>query len=539
MARVFYLPVRPTFLFFSLALSLDTFLELNEKTHHLTRLVFTSHQNSKEIVPLLFKKNKTEEEKEVFSLRLKKMKQDFVSIKDDLQAISRNLIIPGTMRYKKEITSTLELMERYEKFLPQVDDFLAKEGKRKYLVLFANNRELRPGGGFIGSFGVLTMEDMTFQELKVYDVYDADGQLKVHYDPPEPIRTHLGQPHWFLRDSAFSADFFENYEKAKFFLEKEMGFTDFDGGILLTSSAIENILAAYGNLELPDFKESVTKKNFYIKAQINAEARFFPGSTAKKNFLGSVARQILIQMDQVSTIQLIKEVKKSFDEKQMVAYFENPKIQNILDSLYWSGRVIDPNCPNRLGTCTTDYVFPVEANLGVNKANYFVNRSYNLKTEISENGIINHEIQIRWKNDSPADTFPGGSYRNYFQLFLPLGTTIDKITKDGVFVEKYDQQLDEFKRIGFVIEIKPKTISEIKVRYHLAEKIAIGTSTLQLIIQKQTGNSNSDFTLQIILPTNIHILNHNFSALVKDREILYNTSLSADKVFFIEMAKEK
>ena len=34
------------------------------------------------------------------------------------------------------------------------------------------------------------------------------------------------------------------------------------------------------------------------------------------------------------------------------------------------------------------------------------------------------------------------------------------------------------------------------------------------------------------------LVNQNFSALVKNNQILYNTELSADKIFFIELLKD-
>jgi len=113
---------------------------------------------------------------------------------------------------------------------------------------------------------------------------------------------------------------------------------DFAGAILLTTTAIQNIIEAFGNVYIPDYEENVNKDNFYIKAQLYSEKDFFPGSTQKKSFLGSVARQILINIENVPSIQLFKKFKKSLDEKQIVIYFDSQKIQSQFDSLYWSAR---------------------------------------------------------------------------------------------------------------------------------------------------------------------------------------------------------
>ena len=80
-------------------------------------------------------------------------------------------------------------------------------GHKIYLLLLQNNMELRPTGGFIGSVGLLDLQDGKMNNLDILDVYTIDGQLKGHVDPPDPIRKYFNQPNWFLRDSNFDPDF--------------------------------------------------------------------------------------------------------------------------------------------------------------------------------------------------------------------------------------------------------------------------------------------------------------------------------------------
>ncbi len=47
----------------------------------------------------------------------------------------------------------------------------AKDGEEKtFMLLFQNNMELRPGGGYIGSFGILKMQDGQVKELATHDL---------------------------------------------------------------------------------------------------------------------------------------------------------------------------------------------------------------------------------------------------------------------------------------------------------------------------------------------------------------------------------
>ena len=81
--------------------------------------------------------------------------------------------------------------------------------------------ELRPGGGFLGSFGVFEIGNYSIGDIKVYDIYDADGQLTVHLDPPKPIAEYLSVPHWFFRDSNFSLTSLPITKKLYFFWKKK------------------------------------------------------------------------------------------------------------------------------------------------------------------------------------------------------------------------------------------------------------------------------------------------------------------------------
>ncbi len=525
---------------FSLAAPFDNLFSVNEKIASFLNHSDIVYQNLSQMISLFFKKDKTPEEKNVFSGNLISLKSGLDNLSEDMGFLNQKIpaFLSNQQKLKEDISQANELIKKTTKLLPQMEELLGKNSTKKYLLLFANNMEIRPGGGFIGSFGVLTIKDFTLEDLKIYDVYDADGQLTGHVDPPAAIRKYLDQPHWFLRDSAFSGDFTENYKAALFFLKKEMNLNDFNGAILLTTSAIQNILRGYEKFYLPDYNEMITADNFYIKAQVYSEKSFFPGSTQKKSFLGAIARYLLSNLEGASYMQIGKGIKKSLDEKQMVVYFDDIKSQDLIDSFYWSGKIIYPQCPQNLNNCFADYIFPLDANLGVNKANFYINRMMEVNISFDKDGYLHNKIMLRYKNESPKTVFPGGPYKNYFQLLFPVDTVIKQVTKNDVFVEDLDQSVDQLKKIGFLFTLLPQSTADIKVEYQSTTKLEKGRSYYQLLIQKQIGYGNNDMILHINLPKNIHLINQNFSPLVKDSQILYNSQLSTDKVFFLELLKE-
>jgi hypothetical protein len=92
--------------------------------------------------------------------------------------------------------------------------------------------------------------------------------------------------------------------------------------------------------------------------------------------------------------------------------------------------------------------------------------------------------------------------------------------------------------VGFLIEIPPQGKKTISITYTSSIRFKPGKATYQLVLQKQIGALSHDVHFSLQLPSDMNLLNTNFSPLVKNNLILYNTDLSTDRVFFIELLKE-
>jgi len=531
---------QPIYLFFGIGIATNNFVDFTIESQELLSLSLQINHLGKDLLTKINQKLQNETE---FKNLLQQINFLNLLLRKSEEKINRlaqkaPFFVKKNKKFQEKMKEINFFITTANKIIPYLPSFLGEQKQKRYLILFANNRELRPGGGFIGSFAIADFYQLHLNNFTIYDVYDADGQLKVHIEPPLPIAQYLHQPHWFLRDSAFSVDFPTNCNQAQFFLEKEMNFSNFDGCILITTTAVEKILSSFGDLYIPDYKEKVNSQNFYLKAQLYSEKNFFPGSIQKKSFLNAVSDQVLINLEKVSLSNLLLNLKNALEEKQIVLYFSDEKIQKIIDSFFWSGRLTIPHCVDEKKNCINHLLFPFDANLGVNKADYFVNRSFYLTTTINYAGEINNLLTLIYQNTSPSEIFPGGTYKNYFQIYLPPTSEIKSITKNGILVEDYQQDNEyQLKKIGFYFEVPPKRTTEIKIQYRLSQSLVKGKNIFQLVVEKQIGANNKDFFWRIILPPNITPATNNFSPLVKDNEIIYNTILTTDKIFFIELIK--
>lgn len=539
LAHIMYVPVRPLYLLFSLAQTPEDLFYINTVSSHLIittkRMVTVSSQFTR----LVFQSNRTEQTARNTRASFDVLETLLSAIEEDVVALYRKIpsfvLLPSM---KKTAEDGIAHLQKTKKMMAHLPVLLGEQDNQKILLLFANNMELRPGGGFIGSFGVLNLHYFGLEQITIYDVYDADGQLVAHVEPPVPIRQYLGQPHWYLRDSAFFPDFTDTYKQAEFFLDKELGMSGWTGSVLITTSAVKEMIGAFHDIYLPDYHDHITKDNFYIKTQNYAEHDFFPGSTQKKSFLSTLTKQLFSQLEHANAFTLGNALIQAFDQKNMVAHSDIDSVQSTLNDLYWSGQVASPFCPPSQPNCYSDYQFALDANLGVNKANFYIDRSYNVQTTIDMNGLVTTTMTLTYKNSALADVYPGGTYVNYFQVLLPLDARILSVATDEMRLSSYDSQSGANKSIGFLLNIPPQTTKTVSIRYTSSALYKKGKAVYQLVLQKQIGAFSNDLALTVTLPQNMHLINTNFSPLVKNSQIHYNTDLSTDRVFFIELLKE-
>lgn len=414
-------------------------------------------------------------------------------------------------------------------------DLLGFNKTQSYLILFQNNMELRPGGGFIGSYGVLNIKNGRIQKFNIHDVYDADGQLKGHVEPPFAIRRYLPQVHWYLRDSNFDVDFRRNASLAAFLLNEEMG-EKVDGVITVDISFIKDLLKVVGPVYVSDYKENVNADNLYITTQTHAEKNFFPGSTQKKDFLRSLFNSTEVLMSTKKDLPYLKLMELTVDsinKKHLMFAVSDPTIQSLftvnkMSSSLWDNRENSEEVVN-------DYLGFSEANLGVNKANYKIKRKINQELIINDKGDASVKTSIAYLNNNKKGEWPGGDYKNYLRIILPNGTELSKIIVDGkeekilpaitdpikyeaknfkplsgLEVEKYYQ---EDKTIyGFLINVSAESSKTIEYYYLLPKRAAVDLPTFSYSnkIFKQPGTEEGRFNFSLVFPESFKVLKTEF-----------------------------
>jgi len=392
-------------------------------------------------------------------------------------------------KLKRSVTTTKAL-------LATAPDVIGIGGRRKYAVLFQNNMELRATGGFIGSFAILSFENGKLYDMPIYDVYDADGQLKGHVEPPAAIKDILGEANWYLRDSNFDPDFPTSARRAEWFIKKSLN-QDLDGTIAVNVNTLVSLLRAVGPIVVADYNETISGDNLYERAQFHAEVNFFPGSTQKKEFLSTVANSLFAALPTLGGnlgLKAVEALSNTVEEKDTLVSLTSQATEHIFQTFGWNGQVSDLPCPTSL-TCHKDYAMVVDSNFGVNKANYFIKRNIEEVITFDKNLAVSHVLRVSYHNTSTSTAWPAGTYKNYQRLYLPVGSNITGITVgDKQLTSKEYAIASEHGKlvVSYLVLVPVNDKTEVVVEYSMPQLPQETELLYTWYWQKQPGTSSDD-----------------------------------------------
>lgn len=387
-----------------------------------------------------------------------------------------------------------ELISNASKIATTLSDLLGVDKTKTYLVLFQNNMELRPTGGFIGSFALVSFSGGKLGEVSVQDVYSADGQLKGHIEPPQPIKKYLNEANWFLRDSNWDPDFPTSAERAEWFLDKEID-VPVDGVIALDLNVVKDLLQSVGPIYLSDYQTQISYDNFYEKTQAEAEHNFFAGSTRKASFITALAKEMissLVLNKERSKADIAKIIYHNLEGRHIQIFLHNSLAKEAIADFNWDGAFNYQKCT---GNCFSDFMGLVEANLGVNKSNYYVERKYSLSVNLGE-GLIKKNLSVTYKNNADLAMGNSGIYKVYSRLAVPLNSEVDFVKIGDSELQPDIETVSGRKEVGFYFELPPSQTKTINISWQVTPQLSLGRGGEYLIyIRKQAGTSSEPISI--------------------------------------------
>jgi hypothetical protein len=386
---------------------------------------------------------------------------------------------------------------------------LGFEHPNTVLFLFLNNAELRPGGGFVGSYGVVTFDHGVPTALKVGDTQLLDDAAPTTFriPAPQPLITYLQQPRWFFRDANWSPDFVTSAQRTLQFYAAEGGeqANQIHTVIGMTPDVLARMMKYTGPITVDG--TTFTAENVADLIEYSVEVDFLHKQIAtqdRKKIMGSLARELAVHMATLSPAKwapLLDDAFALIQERHIMVYDIDPSVQKTLDTLGWSGRTL-------LGT--PDKLQIIDANLAALKTDRVIDRSVRYALEKNAAGAWQGAVTITYKHNGTFD-WRTTRYRSYVRAFVPAGAIFlggdgametDKSAKPGAFDVL---QEGEFLSVGAFISVEPGTTKSISFRFTPAPEVlqALATHHYGLLVQKQAGVPQLHLTIHHDFGTSI------------------------------------
>lgn len=359
-----------------------------------------------------------------------------------------------------------------------------------FLLLFQNNWELRPGGGFIGSFGILKIRNGEIERLEIHDTGNFDGRIPDTEIPPYPMEEYLRIPSWKFRDSNYFPDFPTNAEKAEYFYRLGKGEEKFDGVIGVTTNVLLSLLRVTGPVELEGYPGTYDAESAVYTLEHQVEKAYHEQGIEKgerKEVMRGLAEAILKKLQPLTLSQKIRLAQVGLEElknKDIQIFFHDEKIQKIVRDRGWSGTV-DQLWQN-------DYLMLVDANLGAYKSDSLMKRVVKYDVDFSGEDPKT-TLEITYTHTGTEKNWLINHYTSYLRVYAPKGAWLESL-EGGKGETQYGEEFDK-RMFGTVVYVPVGTSKTIRFSYTLP--MTIDSNFYDLKIQKQAGVNDPEYTVTV------------------------------------------
>ncbi len=438
------------------------------------------------------------------------------SARSELEGLDRSTLSSSLLLTTETALTYLTELEQINQILMDSPDLLTQAlglgTETSYLVLAQNNDELRPSGGYLSTYGWLTLRNGRITD------YSFSPTTATSPNPPNEAAGPVDVPSWWIRydepvyaawDGSWFADFPSTADMAMWYYnEGDNPQSPVNAAISIDVAGFETILKGLGSVSLPAYDVVVTPENF---RQVVYDIRAFgEGELPHKRFVAALYRQILSDWqataDPDASGLLLGALLGALQEKHIMLYFSDPRLNDAVDLLGWSGR--------QDATSGHDYLLVADANLG-NKSNRSVIRQFTYDAAVAPDNTVDGHLTINYdysarvaEADPAVDEEHHGplDYRNLLQVFVPLGTVL---TDHSGFASA-PQVIEGSGHTIFVSRVEVPYDSSESFRYNYTVPSAVEdlgtTRRYRLLIQRQPGSMTEAVNVQVRLPSGVSVI---------------------------------
>lgn len=384
----------------------------------------------------------------------------------------------------QELASTYsQTFSDYKPVLASLAKMAGAEEPQKYLVLFQNDNELRPTGGFLTAYAIITIDKGVVNSEKSDDIYELDQKFTKRVAIPSALGRYLTTEKYFhLRDMNISPDFKTSMEEFYANYSTVRGEPqDIDGIIAVDTFILSELLRVIGPVEVPGYgtfsaensprcdcpqvvyalSEIITKPTPYLRED-------------RKGILGPLMKTILAKtydLDKARFPELFQVAIAGIERRHLQMYFMDEASQSAAEQINAAGRLYELKTDLndwQMGK-NLDFLAIVDANLGGAKSNLFT--SYEVKQVVNapSEGRLEKTVEITYKNSRKADNCNleagqlclNSTLNDWLRIYLPLGSELIEI--QGISNEANVYEENGLTVIDGYFSLEPLGLAKIKL----------------------------------------------------------------------------
>jgi len=413
--------------------------------------------------------------------------------------------------------------------IPEITGFSSEE--KTYLLIFQNNDELRPTGGFISSYGILTFKNGFYTGLDLQDVY-VDVLKENPMEAPYPLKKLMGLPNLPFNYGFRDGNFYPQFPLSARNLEKmfKVSHPDItiDGLVAINFSFLEDLLKITGPIEVDG--TIVNNINLFetIEREVNDIDRHNIEDLAnRKNILKDLA--LKLEKEVFSRPQLWPQIGdvviKNLNKKSIQMFFKDGDLQSLVVEKGWGGV---------WKSTDGDFIAINEANYGGLKSNRYMRKNITYRVEIKPNPkggnySLESYLAIDMYHYGIENVPISGNYSGYLRTYVPIGSKLVKT----MGTEDQKQTNEKFYYLfSSLLHLSPGEKLSLSYYYKLPSRI-VQNNKYSLYVPKQSGADEDLYTIIVELPQGYSMNTDTFIA--KENMAFYTGKMTKDLELDLEI----
>ena len=460
-------------------------------------------------------------------------------------ADARSQVLTELQRVQPELDGYLRVQD-------QLPDMLGMNGPRRYLVLAEDPAELRPSGGFIGTYGIVTFDQGRITERKFQNTLLLDFTPGPPYvEPPSGLKNHLlgTKFSWQLADAGWSPDFPTSAQEALQLYTLESGDSQVDGVIALDTYCIDIVLGVTGPIEVPEYGVTVKAGETTLTALANTRQSTDPG-VDRKAFLDVFGGRLLDAMMATPNAKwpaLLDALGSAAGQRHLMAWAKDGSAESLFGWAGWDGAVRADQ---------GDYVEAADANVApTSKYNLVTHHTQDLQVGIDDVGNAHDTLTLTYDNriNEPegaqlralpyTGTSTAGMLGNYLRVLTPDRSRLQSVSGGRLApltgVEEISPEAGRTAYGLFLLVPPGQTSATISWVSPYPVETGDKTGLSRLTVQKEAGRPAEPLSVTVTVPDGATILETSAGMAVSGRTATLQTTAATDVQLWVRYSLPK